>query len=226
MIAHYTISKMISDSDVSGSDVNFIAGDSSIQDVFNLRNERSLSAFDVPQRVVISFNYQLPIGRGRMLGKSMNRVVDGVIGGWEISSIISATSRTPLGVTQSSSTLWQGAQRPNLIGDPSMPGSVFEKRNNYFNVAAFQHVNPDLLGSSPRFLSTYRGPSIVNEDVTLSKDFRITEFKRLQLRLEAYSLTNSPQWGNPNTSFESTSFGQITSAGGNRTVQVAAKFYY
>jgi len=64
------------------------------------------------------------------------------------------------------------------------------------------------------------------EDVTLSKDFRITEFKRLQLRLEAYSLTNSPQWGNPNTSFESTSFGQITSAGGNRTVQVAAKFYY
>ena len=64
VIAHYTISKMISDSDVSGSDVNFIAGDSSIQDYFNLRNERSLSAFDVPQRLVVSFDYQLPLGRG------------------------------------------------------------------------------------------------------------------------------------------------------------------
>ena len=122
--------------------------------------------------------------------------------------------------------MWQGTQRPNLIGDPSVSGSVFDKRNNYFNVAAFQQVGPDLLGSSPRFLSTYRGPSTVNEDVTLVKDFRVTESKRLQLRLEAYSLTNSPQWGVPNTSFGGTSFGQITSAGGNRNVQVAAKFYY
>ena len=64
VVAHYTISKMLSDSDVSGSDVNFIAGDSSIQDYFNLRNERSLSAFDVPQRLVVSFDYQLPVGRG------------------------------------------------------------------------------------------------------------------------------------------------------------------
>jgi len=207
--------------------VNFIAGDSSIQDVFNLRNERSLSAFDVPQRAVISFDYQLPIGRGRAFGKGMNRVLDGLIGGWEVSGIILLSSRTPLGVTQSASTLWQGSQRPNLVGDPSMPGSVFDKRNNYFNVNAFQTIGPDLIGSAPRFLSNYRGPSIINEDMTLVKDFHVSESKRLQLRLEAYGVTNSPQWGNPNTSFAlNSSFGQITSAGGNRSVQVAAKFYY
>ena len=100
VIAHYTISKMISDSDLSGSDVSFIAGDSTIQDYFNLRNERSLSAFDVPQRLVVSFDYQLPIGRGRTLGKSMNRVLDAVVGGWELSGIVTATSRTPLGISQ------------------------------------------------------------------------------------------------------------------------------
>ena len=56
MVAHYTISKMLSDSDVSGSDVNFICGRfPSIQDYFNLRNERSLR-FDVPQRLVVSFD--------------------------------------------------------------------------------------------------------------------------------------------------------------------------
>jgi hypothetical protein len=58
------------------------------------------------------------------------------------------------------------------------------------------------------------------------KNFMIRERKSLQVRLEAYSLTNTPQWGLPNTSFGGTTFGQITSASGNRTLQVAAKFYY
>ena len=77
-------------------------------------------------------------------------------------------------------------------------------------------------------ISTYRGPAQINEDATLMKNFNITEKKYVQLRLEAYSVTNSPQWGNPGTSFApgSSSFGQITSAGGARSVQIAAKFYY
>ena len=110
--------------------------------------------------------------------------------------------------------------------DPSLPGSPRDKLNNYFNVNAFQSLGPDLLGSTPRYLTSYRGPGLVNEDGTLMKNFHITEKKYLQLRLEAYSLRNSPQWGLPNTSFGDTSFGQITSASGNRTLQIAAKFYY
>jgi hypothetical protein len=226
VIAHYTISKMISDSDVSGSDVEWVTGGSSIQDYFNLRNERSLSGFDVPQRLVVSFDYELPLGRHRAFGKSMNRVLDGVIGGWQLSGIVSASSRTPLGITQSASTLWVGGQRPNLVGDPSVPGSVRDKLNNYFNVDAFRTIPADTIGSTPRYLANYRGPNIVNEDVTLMKNFRVTEAKSLQLRLEAYSATNSPQWGTPNTAFGGSTFGQITSAGGARIVQVAAKFYY
>jgi hypothetical protein len=228
MIAHYTISKMISDSDASGSDVTWLAGDSSIQDYYNLRNERSLAVFDRPQRLVVSFDYLLPFGRGRAIGTGMNRVLDAVIGGWELSGIITASSGTPLGITQSASNLWQGGQRPHLIADPSRPGSPRDKLNNYFNVAAFQQVGPDLIGSAPRLLSSYRGPSVINEDATLMKNFNISERKYVQLRLEAYSVTNSPQWGNPGTSFApgSSSFGQITTAGGARTVQIAAKFYY
>src|SRR4030095_6726101 len=155
-------------------------GDSSIQDYFNLRNERSLSAFDVPQRLVVSFDYQLPLGRGRTLGKNMNRVLDAVIGGWEVSGIISAASRTPLGITQSASTLWIGSQRPNQIGDPSVAGAVRDKLNNYFNVKAFSSVGPDLIGNAPRFLATYRGANLVNEDAALMKNFNIREGKYVQ----------------------------------------------
>ena len=58
------------------------------------------------------------------------------------------------------------------------------------------------------------------------KNFFIKERKYVQLRLEAYGVTNSPQWGTPNTSFGSTSFSQITTTTGNRSVQVAGKFYF
>jgi len=228
MLTHYTISKMISDSDSSGTDVDWLAGGSSVQDLKNLRNERSIAVFDRPQRLVVTFDYQLPVGRGRALGKSMNRLLDAVIGGWEFMGTITASSGSPLGITQSASNLWQGNQRPNLVGDPSRPGSPRDKLNNYFNVSAFQQVGPDLIGSSPRFLPNYRGPSLINEDATLMKNFNIKERKYVQLRLEAYSVTNSPQWGNPGTGFApgSSAFGQITNAGGARSVQIAAKFYY
>jgi hypothetical protein len=229
MIAHYTFSKMISDSDSSGTDVDWLAGGSSVQDIFNLRNERSISTFDRTHRLVVSFDYQLPIGRQRALGKGMNRLLDGVIGGWELSAIITASSGLPLGITQSASNLWNSAnQRPNLMADPRMPGSTRDKLNQYLNPNAFQQVGPDIIGSTPRFLSNYRGPGLLNEDATLMKNFNIRESKYIQLRLEAYGVTNSPQWGMPNTIYApgDNTFGQITSAGGNRSLQIAAKFYY
>jgi hypothetical protein len=227
VVAHYTFSKLISDSDEAGSDVEWAAASGSIQNLFNLRQERSVSAFHRPQRVVASFDYQLPVGRNRALGKNMNKVLDGVIGGWELSSIISAQSGTPLQVTLANGNMWDGAvQRPNLVANPAMSGPVFGRLNNYFNVNAFTTPDDYTFGSAPRYLSTYRGPALINEDATLMKNFVIHEKKSIQVRLEAYGVTNSPQWGNPNTSFGGSTFGQITSAGGNRTLQVAAKFYY
>jgi Carboxypeptidase regulatory-like domain len=227
VIAHYTFSKMISDSDEAGSDVEGFAVAGSIQNLFNLRQERSVSGLNRPQRVVASFDYQLPLGRGRAFGKNMNRILDGVVGGWELSSIISAQSGAPLQITMANGNLWDGAvQRPNLIGNPSMPGSAFSRLNNYFNVNAFSSPDDYTYGSAPRYLTNYRGPALINEDATLSKNFNIREHKYVQLRLEAYAVSNSPQWGNPNTGYGSSTFGQITTAGGNRTLQVAAKFYY
>jgi hypothetical protein len=227
VIAHYTFSKLMSNSDESGSDVEWTAISGSVQNLFNLRQERSVSALNRPQRLVVSFDYQLPIGRNRAFGKSMNRLLDGVIGGWELSSIISAQSGAALQVTMADYNMWDGAvQRPNLIGNPATSGSVFSRLNNYFNADAFSAPDDYTFGSAPRYLPSYRGPAAINEDATLTKNFNIRERKYVQLRLEAFSLSNSPQWGNPNTSYGSTTFGQITSAGGARNLQVAVKFYY
>ena len=227
VVAHYTFSKLMSDSDEAGSDVEWAAVSGSVQNLFNLKQERSVSAFNRPQRVVGSFAYDLPVGRNRFLGKSMNRILDGVIGGWQVSSIFSAQSGATLQVTLDSSNIWDGAvQRPNLVGNPSMSGSVFSRLNNYFNVNAFTSPDEFEYGSAPRYLPSYRGPAIINADATLMKNFQIKERKSVQLRLEAYNVTNSPQWNSPNTSFGSTTFGQITTSTNSRTLQVAAKFYY
>jgi hypothetical protein len=177
--------------------------------------------------LVGSFVYQLPFGRNRAIGKNMNRLLDAAIGGWELSSIITIQSGPALQITMANGNLWDGAvQRPNLVGNPCTSGSVFSKLNNYFNLNSFTSPDDYTYGSAPRYLSSCRGPDTVNEDATLVKNFNITERKYVQLRMEAYAVSNSPQWGSPNTSYGGSTFGQITSAGGARNLQLALKFYY
>jgi hypothetical protein len=227
VIAHYTFSKMISDSDESGSDVEWAAVSGSVQNLFNLRQERSVSGLNRPQRLVASFDYQLPVGRNRAFGKNMNRVLDGVIGGWELSSIISVQSGAALQVPMADYSMWDGAvQRPNLTGDPCTSGAVSGRLTSYFNAKSFNAPDDFAFGSAPRYLSTCRGPALVNDDVSLVKNFNIRERKYVQLRMEAYSATNTPMWGLPDTNFGSNTFGQITTSSGNRTLQLAVKFYY
>jgi Carboxypeptidase regulatory-like domain len=229
VLGHYTISKLISDSDVSSSDVDWLGGGTGVQNWRNLRLERSLSVFDIPQRAVVSFNYQLPFGRGRAIGGSMNRLADALVGGWEFSSILTFSSGYPLSVGLDSGTLWEGSQRPNLIGDPRTFGAPSTRLDQYFNVNAFSRPAPDTYGTGPRTLPNYRWFGIQNGDVTVMKNVAVTESKRVELRVEAFNLTNTPTFGTPNTSFGSSSFGIISgyaSGRGPRELQLGVKFYY
>ncbi len=228
LLAHYTISKLITDSDSNSSDTEWLNSNGYIQNWADLHQERSLGVFDVPQRAVFSFDYQLPVGRNRAFGRNMNRVLDGVIGGWEVSGILTFASGFPISPGYPDGTLWDSTQRPNLIGNPSMPGSIHDRLDNYFNVKAFADVAPDTYGSAPRLLSNYRAPGIKSGDINLVKSFAIRESKSLQLRLESYNFTNTPQFDVPNSDFGDPGFGTIsaTKDGTNRTLQVAAKFYF
>jgi hypothetical protein len=100
--------------------------------------------------------------------------------------------------------------------------------NNYFNTAAFSRPDADTFGTAPRTLN-YRTPGIKNADLSLLKNFSFREAMRLQLRLEAFNVTNTTTFGTPNATFGSSSFGVISGyAGGRgpRELQVAAKFYF
>jgi len=228
VIAHYTIAKLISDSDVAASDVDWLGGGSGVQNWKNLRLERSLSTQDIPQRGVMVFDYQLPIGKGRPFGSHLNRMADALIGGWDISGVLTFSSGYPIVPGLSAGTLWEGSQRSNLIGDPQTSGPVVERLNSYFNLTAFSRPAPDTYGSGPRTLR-YRTPGIRNGDIRLTKNIAVTEGKSVALGLEAHNLTNTPTFGVPNASFGATAFGVISgyaSGRGARAVQVGVKFYY
>ena len=117
---------MIDNGSHGSGNVSWLGGSTSIQNIWDLDAERSLSAHDVAHRVAVAGLWQLPFGRDRKWGSDWNRVVDLVLGGWSVSGVFSRQSGMPLSVTQSGGQIWDGTQRPNLIGDPSTSGPIQE----------------------------------------------------------------------------------------------------
>jgi hypothetical protein len=235
-LGHYTFSKLIDDSSFSAGNVGWLGGVTDVQDPFNLRLERAVSAMDITHRLVLTASYQLPFGHGKAIGSGWSKSVNMLLGGWEVNTLITFSSGFPLNsgsqfreAPLQNPVLWEGAQRPNLIGDPTMPGSVESKLNNYVNAAAFSRPLPDTFGTMPRTISTYRSPALKNADAAIFKNVYLTEQRYFQLRLEAFNLTNTPTFATPHLSYGATNFGVIdTYAGGRgpREMQVAAKFYF
>ena len=101
----------------------WLGGSTCLQNIWDLRGERSLSSHDVAHRVVLTGAVELPFGQeAASWGSNWNRAVDWIAGGWEVSGMAVLQSGMPLQVTQSGGTIWDGTQRPNLIGDPSTSG--------------------------------------------------------------------------------------------------------
>lgn len=240
--AHYTFSKSIDDAS-SADDPNLDwltssingwgGGRARVQDYSNLRLERSVSTFDIPHRFIVDFSYELPIGRGRALGKDWNRWVDAVAGGWQVNGILTLESGVPLIPHVATSVLAESSQgmkqRPNILSNPTVDGSVESKLNNYLNAAAFSTPAAYKDGTAPRTMGYARGPGFHQADISMFKQFYLSENRSryLQLRGEAFNFTNTPVFGLPGTTVGDSSFGVISSqANGARTVQLGAKLYF
>ena len=114
--------------------------------------------------------------------------------------------------------------RPNVVsGAPLYPAERTIGR--WFNPAAFA-VPADFTFGNAAYNLLW-GPGQFNWDASLVKGFTFKERVALQLRLEAFSALNNPQFGNPNAAITNPAVvGQINSAGGNRTVQIGGKLQF
>jgi hypothetical protein len=212
-LASYAYSKTLGIGDTAG-----------IQDQLDIAAERSVANTDMRHHFVGSMLYPLPLGRGRRFGSDWNRWADGVVGGWSFSPILTLSSGTPLNLIVSSDPSNTGgtADRPNVVGDwhlrHSSPGQ-------WFNTSAFVSSDSGEYGNAGRNLVT--SPGTLNLDAALRKDIRIAEGVTVQLRLETFNATNTPQFGSPGIDVNAPkSFGVISTAGAPRENQIAVKFLF
>ncbi len=230
MLTHYTWGKMLDDISHSGNDLNYMGGQTEVQDWYNLRNERAPSSHDVAHRFVLTSAYQLPVGKGRRLGAQWGRITNALLGGWELSGIWTYQTGAPLNVTQSGGVLWDAVQRPNLIGNPDPGMGLKEKfnRGQWFNPDGFSQPPIDVLGTAPRNLN-YRSPHLHNLDAAIFKSFAVREGMRGEFRCEMDNATNVVTFGMPALGYGSPGFGRINSYAvgrGPRNIQLGLKFYF
>ncbi|MBV9339969.1 MAG: TonB-dependent receptor [Acidobacteria bacterium] len=200
------------------------------QDAYNLQAEYSLAVSDTPLRWTNTVSYYLPFGKGKPF-LNTSKFLDLAVGGWQLNLTNIYQTGFPLAIYQSSNqnaVLGTGVQRPNATGtvSPSMPGSVQDRLNNYINRAAFSTAQSYTFGDLARTVP-YRGPGMKNWDISLFKDFAIVERFKAEFRAEALNAFNTPQFSNPNTKFNSSSFGIINSqVNFARLLQLGVRFAF
>ena len=192
---------------------------------FWLDQHRNYAPNDYDRRLNFeeSFTYELPFGKGkRWLSSGVTAVA---LGGWKLSGIISVVSGIPFTVTANGGTInTPGQQQTANLVKPFHALHGIGPNNNWFDTSSFQQPagctgNPcpiqygSVLGTSGR--NQFYGPGFIQDNISAFKTFPIWESLALETRVDAFQLSNTPQFANPSNSFTSTTFGQVTGTTGS-----------
>jgi len=236
LVAVYTWSKSTDDKSAAAGvgGTNAFAGH---MDEHNPRLDHGLSDFDVNQRFVTSFVYQLPVGRGKKFGGNMNRAADLAVGGWQVTGITTFQKGFPFSVLANDQfgLLTSFTQRANLA--PGCNPSGHKSITQWFNTSCFTQPLAGQFGTSGR--NIIRGPGINNWDLGVGKDFKFTERVGFQFRVEGFNVFNHAQYGydpftattigapvgnNPNNGLPPNgNYGQVIAARPGRILQFGGK---
>ena len=179
--------------------------------------------YDRRHTFVNSVIYELPFGNGKPLLKS--GAGKWIAGGWQVSTILTLMTGTPLVFSGGGALNAPGnSQVPNLNGPFRILHGI-GLGNPWFDTSVFSKGLDGVLGTAPRI--AFSGPGLFNLDASLFRRFSVKERVGLEFRAEAFSVTNTPQFSNPNTNRNSSNFGLVTGTnGGNRSVQLGAKLTF
>ena len=167
---------------------------------FRYNKERGLTGYDVRNRFVASFLYDLPFAKTRR-----------VLGGWQLSGIFQAQSGFPFTVLLASATANNGrSTRPDVVaGQQPNLGRDGRTLTRYFNPSVFTPPASFQTGNSG--VMNVIGPGLHTLDVGILKTIRLVESHSLQARVEFFNFYNHPSWGAPNNSLGSSAYNTISS---------------
>jgi hypothetical protein len=230
VLAAYTWSKNIGDIETGMSwlEAGPLAG---IQNNNNLNQERAISGFDVPHRLIVSYVYDLPIGRGRKFLSGVSWFGDKLLSGWGINGISTFQAGFPLTFTTSSNSTnsFGGGSRPNYVAgcDPVISGSAQARLTGWFNTACFVAPPSSTFGNLGRTYTGVRTAGIANYDFSVFKAVAINERLNLQFRTEFFNIFNRVQFAPPGEVKGNAQFGVVSSQLNlPRLVQFALRLNY
>jgi hypothetical protein len=173
-----------------------------------------LTSFDVASRLVVSYIYELPVGRKRQYGQSLSGPANAFLGGWQLGGITTYQSGFPFGVGGNAGNLDNGlSNQPNRVCNGAISNPTIDR---WFDTSCFVKGPANVYGNTN--FNILRGPSFRNWDVSLAKNFPLkSESRYLQFRAEFFDAFNNVNFANPSGSISVTPTNPDGSgAGGNR----------
>lgn len=245
----YTRSKSIDSASATDDSISWLGGGTpggstlDVQNPNNLRPERSLSVFDIPNILQFSYVYELPVGKGKQFGSHLHPVINAIIGGWRTNGNWTLNSGRPILPRESGGNpIPTYGQRPTLTGvltrSSFSPGAVttFSPCNtstcpSYFaNPDALSETADFTLGNAPRTIATVRQPPTRIANLSLFKEFPLSSVREgmhLEFRAETFNAFNHPQFGGPGDRVGSGTYGLISrTINPAREMQLALKLYF
>ncbi|MGH7996486.1 MAG: hypothetical protein ACREFX_09060, partial [Opitutaceae bacterium] len=249
LLASYTFSKTLTDADSIQPFYSTLQNQGGTQNPYDHKAEKAVSNEDVPNNFVVSYLYDLPVGRGKHFLHNAPRAVDAVIGNWRISGVQRYLSGQPISffgaagipgfdngirpdrVPGTNPVRVHGHYNPFSFSDAG--GEAQACTTGYWNCGAFADPNvnrgtgPFRFGTMPRNSADIRGFAFADEDFGINKTIPIHESMSLEFRGEMFNAFNRHVFNKPDSGLYDVNFGQIGSTlNGPRNVQFVLKLHY
>jgi hypothetical protein len=197
----------------------YLGEDSTVQDFANIAASAGNASSDVRHVLTFNYSYRLPLDR-LVSGAAGKRI----LGDWGVQGITRLSTGSPLNILTGRDIRGDGSgnQRPNYVGGDQYAAN--QTITQWFNRDAFALPAARTFGSLGAY--TARSPGTVSLDLSVIKRVRLAESKEIQFRAEFFSFPNRANFGAPNSTFTNPTFGRITSASGNRQVQLGLRFEF
>ena len=216
-LASYTHSKYIDYEDSANSA-------QTTQNGLDIRADRSVSNYDIPNNLVVSYVYSLPFGSGGRFLTDRGWVSKYLVKGWQTTGILTLHTGFPFNITVpfDNANVGAGDERPTLIGK-LLPSGFNQTLQEWFNTSALT-VIPYTFGNLGR--NALRQDGVQNLDFGMFKQTQLTDSKSIEFRAEFFNVFNTPFFEAPQAAIGTPQFGEVTGAGNPRFVQFGLKFAF
>ena len=195
------------------------------QDATNMANDYGPLEFDIPHRLVASFVYELPAGRGRRT--SLSGIAGALLNDWSVNGILSLNAGRPFTILSNdrSNTGAGHIARANCLGD-AQPGGFDRTIDHWFDTTQFAEPAAFTFGDCGS--NSVRAPGSKNLNMSLFRNFPLPKDRRIEFRVEAFNVLNWTNYAIPGQSVsDPRTFGRITGTLQDpREMQFAIKLYY